>query len=323
MALIVPLYEAHVSLDALAVGLPDYVRASGLLLPEDEGLLDRIVSAARFGSVEAVLAVQADQAVGIAAWQDTDGIGHINLLYVLPGQPETVTRALLAHMMAQFRAGDAVNVYAEFPAVPPPMGDALAESGFVGIRRLLMQADLTGPARFDAPADAIPPPGYLLEPWDDAYLEAAAQIVYRANMGTTDALIIPELRTPDSTRAVLHQTLAGRYGRFDRAASGLIFHHDGQAVGVTLTTQRSGGQGFVAEICVLAGHRRRGLARALMQHTHTVFRAAGLRESTLGVTAGNPAQHLYERLGYAIIGSIWSYVWPKPPGWALADLSAG
>jgi ribosomal protein S18 acetylase RimI-like enzyme len=311
MTQIIPLPDAPVSLDTLAIGLQAHVLASGVHLPEDKNLLARIASAARYGSVKAILAVQDEQAVGIAAWWISDNVAHIKLLYALPGVPATISRDLLAHAMDNLRPGPALsNIYAELPEVPPPLHEVLSEAGFVGVRRLMMQIKLAATAW-----QAIPPPGYHLTTWKDIHLAEAAEVVYRANVGTTDAQIIPELRTAESTYDILGQTLAGRYGRLDRDASGLIFTDDNAVVGVTFATQRGDNLGFVAEICVLPTHRRRGLARALMHHTHSVFRAAGVNTIMLGVTEGNPAQQLYEGLGYTIIGSVWSYIWPKPSGW--------
>ncbi|MBN2469363.1 MAG: GNAT family N-acetyltransferase, partial [Anaerolineae bacterium] len=62
-------------------------------------------------------------------------------------------------------------------------------------------------------------------------------------------------------------------------------------------------------------HRRRGLARHLMLHTHAALRAAGVEHNTLGVTQGNPARRLYDSLGYAPIGGVWAYVHPPPAEW--------
>jgi ribosomal protein S18 acetylase RimI-like enzyme len=196
------------------------------------------------------------------------------------------------------------------PEAPPAVSQALHEMGFVSAKRLIMRAELVEPQ-----PPVILPPGCYLTPWRGDDFASAAEVIYRANVGTLDAQIIPELRALASTQRIVWQTLDGRYGWFDQQASGLALAADGEVVGVALVTRQEGNQGFTAEICVLPAHRRRGLARALMCRTHAVLMAHGLRECMLGVTGGNPARHLYESLGYAVIGSLWTYVWPKPDGW--------
>ncbi len=301
-----PLLDTGASLDALTAGLLPHIRASGLALPEDECLLDYVAAAVRFGHADALLAVTDGQAVGVTAWRTERGINYVTLLFVLPEAPSAAAQALLSAVMQRLHVREnGSDVFIEIPEVSPPVAEALREQGFAGAERLIMQADLS--ARRWA---MHVPGGYRFSPWHDDMLDAAAAIIYQANIGTLDAQIIPELRSQELTAWIVRQTMGGRYGHFDRTASGLIVTDEGQPVAVTLATRRHIGQGFTAEICVLPQHRRHGLARALMQHTHAAFRAAGLTHGMLGVTAGNPAHTLYETLGYRTIGSVWTYVWP-------------
>ncbi len=311
MFTLVPLLDASASLDALSTGLLAHLQASGMPLPEDECFLDYITAAVRYGRTRAWLAVHDGQAIGVVAWHHDNHIGHIALLYTLPQAPAAVARELLAQAMAALQEQDVADgIYAELPDAPLAVRQALDEAGFVGAERLIMRAELAGES---VPVEV--PPGYRLIGWQDDYCDAVAEVIYRANAGTLDAQIIPELRTLASTARIVWQTLDGRYGRFDRKASGLALAEGEGVVGVTLTTGRISGQGFTAEICVLPAHRRRGLARALMGRAHAIFYAEGRREAMLGVTEGNPARHLYESLGYVPVGSVWTYAWPKPDSW--------
>jgi GNAT superfamily N-acetyltransferase len=311
MISLIPLLDASVSMDRLSHGLLAHLAASGMPLPEDECVLDHLASAAKFGRTRAVLAVADGEAIGVAAWRVEGRSGVIILIYVLPDVPPATAIDLLRTAVQNLQQGAIGDgIFAEVPDVSPALAGAFATMGFVGVERHLLRVELGEQHR----AVAVPP-GYRLREWHDDDLTAAVDVIYRANIGTLDAQIIPELRTPDSTRQIIEQTVQGRYGTFDRGASGLILTEDGQACGVTLATRRRSGQGFTAEICVLPEHRRRGLARSLMVHTHAAFLHRELTQNTLGVTAGNPARRLYEELGYRRIGSVWTFVWPRPAGW--------
>lgn len=308
---IVPLLNAHVEMSALSAGLRNHIRASGMPLPQDDNLLDYIAVSVRYGHSDAVLAVEDRRAVGVAAWWPEGRTGHIRLFYALPeASPEVAGDLLDCAMKGLGERGADAEVYAEIPAGPPHVHLALRKRGFVGVERLIMCVELSG-QRWGVEA----PPGYQIQPWRDTYSDAAAEVIYQANVGTLDAQIIPELRTRKATRKIIGQTLKGRYGDFDRQASGVALYQGDDVVAATLATRRHSGQGFTAEICVLPAHRRRGLARALMHHTHAAFAAAGLGQSMLGVTEGNIARRLYESLGYTVVGSVWTYVWPRPENW--------
>lgn len=317
------LSENGPSLDALSRGLVHHMQASGMSLPEDDDLLDYVRESARMGRMDGALIVRRvglrERACGVAAWRVEHGAGVISLLYLLPdmlpGQAPDAARALLERARRSLTAQDApLGIYAELPEVAGPVREALRACGFVGVERLIMRADLSGRAW-----TASPPAGYTLRSWEPADLTPAAHVIYRANVGALDAQIIPELRSEEAVRQIVWQTTVGRYGAFDVRASGVVLDAGGALVGVTLATRRRSGQGFTAEICVLPEHRRRGLARALIVHSHASFQADGILTGMLGVTDGNPARCLYESLGYNRIGSVWTYVWPRPEGWPIGE----
>lgn len=311
----VPLQAVRVSLDALNEGLQAYVAAGGFPLPEDSNLLEYLTSAARFGQLQAEVAVMRDgtpagRAVGIAAWRANGSAGLLHVLYALPDAPPESASLLLERVLAALRTyalSDGILV--ELPILQPGVREALQAAGFVGVERLVMALELTG-------QDWTPslPAGYAIRAWRDDDLLAAARVIHAANVGTLDAMIIPELRALPATQRIVRQTLQGRYGAFDRLASAVAIY-EGQIIGVTLVTRRRPQEGFTAEICVLPAYQRRGVGRALLYHTHAALLAARLPTATLGVTAGNPARRLYEQLGYRLVGSVWTFVWPKPTGW--------
>ena len=74
---------------------------------------------------------------------------------------------------------------------------------------------------------------------------------------------------------------------------------DGILVGFLLARRWEDlGVGFVDLLAVHPGHRRHGIAAALLGSAFVALAAAGLREAQLGVATDNPrAMRLYERLG--------------------------
>lgn len=314
--------ESIASLERLSIGLVTHLAQSGMPVPEDECVLDYIKSAMRFGNMRALLAVRQDEAVGAVAWRVEADTGFVVLLYVLPDADQATAGSLVEAVMADLSGRVGLrSIVAELPDVPPEVQAAFARMGFVGVKRDVMQCHLGG----DTLAQPLPvamPDGYRLAAWQDAHLEVAATVIYRANVGTVDAMIIPELQTIEETTRILEQSLRGRFGAFDRHSSGVVLDSQGVVVGVTLVTRRHGGMGFTAEICVLPEHRRKGIARALMLHTHQTLLVDGVQLNTLGVTLGNPARHLYTSLGYTPLGSVWTYVWPCPDAWPFSKPGA-
>lgn len=58
--------------------------------------------------------------------------------------------------------------------------------------------------------------------------------------------------------------------------------------------------GFLYELYVLAEHRGKGLGKQLMERGISELRELGHTEIRLNVFAGNPAQQLYESLGFQV-----------------------
>lgn len=78
------------------------------------------------------------------------------------------------------------------------------------------------------------------------------------------------------------------------------------------------GEAEILSITVAAGHRRRGIARTLMQHLLEDLAQRGLAALFLEVGAANmPALGLYRGLGFASIGRRPGYYGSGPAGDAL------
>ena len=90
------------------------------------------------------------------------------------------------------------------------------------------------------------------------------------------------------------------HGEFDPALWHLA-EADGEIVACCLTWAPFQGRGWVKDLAVHPGHRRRGLGEALLHHAHRAYRDRGVDRVGLKVDSDNPtaAGRLYERLGYS------------------------
>ncbi len=66
-------------------------------------------------------------------------------------------------------------------------------------------------------------------------------------------------------------------------------------------------RGDVAKLLVHRSARRRGVARLLMEHAEREARAAGKTLLVLDTVTGDPAERLYERIGWTKVGVIPNY----------------
>lgn len=74
------------------------------------------------------------------------------------------------------------------------------------------------------------------------------------------------------------------------------------------------GEAHVLNVCVSPDQRRRGLARYLMAHLTELARHADVEAMFLEVRAANePAQQLYQHLGFEVVGRRKAY-YPAPNG---------
>lgn len=123
-----------------------------------------------------------------------------------------------------------------------------------------------------------------------------ASVGYLAPLSRADALaywdsIIPTLATP---QRIL-----------------LVAEIDGEIAGtvqLVLETRPNGNhRAEVSKLLVHTDYRRRGIARALMQHIEAEARAAGRTLLVLDTQTGEPAEELYVQLGYARTGVVPAY----------------
>lgn len=105
-------------------------------------------------------------------------------------------------------------------------------------------------------------------------------------------------------------TMSGMMFRFNpstaRLGSGYVWQADGRIVGnATLLRTKARDRFLVANVAVHPAHRRRGIARALMQTITSTVKQKGGKVIILQVVKDNlPARDLYLSLGYELIGNM-------------------
>ena len=95
------------------------------------------------------------------------------------------------------------------------------------------------------------------------------------------------------------RAVAGHFGAIDWGSSLVAATTAGALVSAAIVTQHLRGP-FLAFAVTAPGWRNHGLGTALLIRSGNRLVAAGHGDWALAVTVGNPAQRLYERLGFVI-----------------------
>ena len=143
------------------------------------------------------------------------------------------------------------------------------------------------------------PPGVAIRPATPTDTRRLATLMVVAYAGTVD----DHGQSPECHEAEAQRTIAGHYGEVQWDASLLAQTAEDDCVGTTLVT-RDRGRLLLAFALVAPAWRNRGLGTALLLRSGNRLAAKGETEWTLAVTVGNPAQRLYERLGFRVDHSL-------------------
>jgi ribosomal protein S18 acetylase RimI-like enzyme len=182
----------------------------------------------------------------------------------------------------------------------------LAHAGFFCRRRNRMLLELAG-----WHGEAELPEGYRIVPWNMRDLDAAAGVVYRANVGTLDAVLYAPFfgESPTQCRKGLLSILAGNYGPIHPSAT-LCAFHESTLVGVNLVIAEGNGLASIVELSVDPAVQGRGMGRALMTRTLRVLKHENYERVELAVTQDNTrAVALYDSLGFSESGEFPVCVW--------------
>lgn len=239
--------------------------------------------------------------LGMLLFEVADGSAELSLPWTRDGDVELGHALVEAALQVLGERPDAVRFHrAERQILPDKLElEGVQAAGFECHWRRRMLLELIGWRR---PASTLE--GYRLTPWHVRYLDAAAEVVYRANAGSLDARLYAPFfgDSPAACRHGLLAVLAGRYGSLHQPATQCAFHGP-TLVGVNLVLAQSDDLASIIEISVDLAHQGHGLGRALMVAALQVLRRDRYERVELAVTDGNAAAiHLYESLGFHEVG---------------------
>jgi GNAT superfamily N-acetyltransferase len=175
-------------------------------------------------------------------------------------------------------------------------------------KRFKMEVDLW------AAADMPPlPAGYALVPWHGGLLQIHADVLYASFSETIDAVVFPSLG--DAAGCYFLMTEICRKSGFLSEATWLLAGPDGYC-GTVQGVRDASGLGAIQNLGIVAGHRNRGLGSVLLLQALEGFRAAGLKQAMLEVTAHNEgAIRLYRRLGFQRRKTVYKAVMAQAGAW--------
>lgn len=169
--------------------------------------------------------------------------------------------------------------------------ETLARAHEGGFKFVDVRVDLAA----DLPAGSIADPAVPLRPAtaaDLAPLEAISRVAHQ------DTRFFKDTNFPAHRAADLYAEWIRRDFRVHRIL--VATDADGGILGyVTCQVDPAAATGRIGLIAVAAGHRQRGLGRALVQGALAHFSRAGCRQAWVATQASNvPAQRLYQSLGF-------------------------
>ncbi|HEX2950892.1 MAG TPA: GNAT family N-acetyltransferase [Armatimonadota bacterium] len=241
--------------------------------------------------------------LGLMLFQVVDQSAELSFPWTKNADPdlaEILTEATLSALAEEYHDVRYIRIERQLlPGKIDPSG--IEQAGFACHWRKRMLLDLA--AQHES---AQVPIGYHVLPWSVGYIDMAADVVYRANLGTLDAQLYAPFfgDSPAQCRKGLLAILAGRYGTVLQDATVCAFQGD-TLVGINLVIDEEGGLASVVELSVDPQHQHRGLGRALLLQSISVLQQQAFERVELAVTNANThAYHLYQSLGFTEFGSF-------------------
>ncbi len=178
--------------------------------------------------------------------------------------------------------------------------------GLTYFKRFRMEIELVG--RQFTPRLAA---GYRFLPWDDALLEAHAEVKYASFRSEIDSNVFPCLGDQLGCHRLMHE-IRQKPGFLTAATWLLAQERPGGGVEYCGTIQGIRdhmGVGAVQNLGIAPEHRGKGLGRALMLQCLSGFQKAGLQRAFLEVTAQNlGAIQLYLSIGFTKARTVYKAV---------------
>lgn len=141
----------------------------------------------------------------------------------------------------------------------------------------------------------------LFDSWFSAYPPGHPDFI----PGTKAELIAENLQP------LLNHSMMGANHR-----SSVAVLNESRAIAGIIISLRAGqapyGGPWVSEFWVAASHQRMGIGKSLISTAITQLRVDGFTSLGLAVTRGNPAQSLYNSIGFQLVEESWTLALPPP-----------
>ena len=134
-------------------------------------------------------------------------------------------------------------------------------------------------------------------------LDTIATCIYESVKDTIDALLYPEYHTVESI-SHLFGLKDSTNNEYDNQASILLFSNN-TVVGLNLVGFDGEEKAYISQLAIHPDHRRSQLGTYLMIKSLISLKQMGKKVVYLHVSSGNPAQKLYESVGFKIKESRW------------------
>lgn len=235
------------------------------------------------------------------------GAAHITLLHVLQEQEgKGIEEALLNAVTIDLRDQGIHAIIGEFVRHRPlQIERPLTRLGYSKFDRQLMIADLSDPRL------ALDAPPITSRCGDRDTL--AAGVLVDAYQGHPSRPLHPEAHDPQSAEAFLKTFRAGGFGA-TLPSLYRTYTLEGDCLGVICAAEATPDVGFILHVASTRSSHGTGIGTHLVRDVAAAFRDAGYARIALGVTCGNPAERLYERLGFEPLIPVETYAW-----WAAPD----
>ena len=250
--------------------------------------------------------------LGFVLFEMEDGVAEFSFPWT--AEPDTALAAELVRAGVQVvhEQPEVRDIRAERQLLSDDMStDGLEAAGFVCHQRRRMGLELTfwsSPLRIAA--------GYHFTRWNIHYLDAAAEVIFRANAGQLDQRLYYAFfgDAPAECRKGVLAILAGKYGQVNQSATTVALHGN-RVVGVNLVINNDAEFASIIELSVAPEHQGKHLGRALMVAALRELKQQCYPRVELAVTIANTrALRLYESMGFTAYNDFPVCVWPRPAG---------
>jgi hypothetical protein len=154
---------------------------------------------------------------------------------------------------------------------------------------------------------SVVPEGYRLLAWDNALLDAHAEVKYLSFREEIDANLFPCFTELSGCQRLMSE-IVRKPGFLPQATWLAVYGGPGEPIEYCGTVQGlcdGSGLGAIQNLGTVPEHRGRGLGTALLMRALRGFRQAGLTRVFLEVTAENEgAVRLYQRAGFSVVKTV-------------------